>query len=132
MSDDPLIDAAVAVRANAYAPYSRFHVGAALRCADGRIFVGCNTENAAYPEGICAEGGAIAAMVAGGGRQIADIVISGGGDRACAPCGGCRQKIREFSAPGLTVRMVGPQGTPLLVRSLAELLPDAFGPEDLA
>jgi cytidine deaminase len=132
MSDDPLIDEAVAVRANAYAPYSRFAVGAALRCADGRIFVGCNTENAAYPEGICAEGGAISAMVAAGGRRITDIVISAGGERACAPCGGCRQKIREFGAPDLTIRMVGPRGNVLLVRTLAELLPDAFGPEDLA
>ncbi|WP_323990885.1 cytidine deaminase [Nguyenibacter sp. L1] len=131
MSGDPLIDAAVAVRANAYAPYSRFHVGAALRGADGRIFAGCNTENAAYPQGICAEGGAISAMVAAGQRRITDIVICGGGDRPCAPCGGCRQKIREFGAPDLRIRMVGPTGAVLLVRTLGELLPDAFGPEDL-
>ncbi|GBQ81445.1 cytidine deaminase [Gluconacetobacter johannae DSM 13595] len=132
MTDDPLIEAAVAVRANAYAPYSRFHVGAALRSADGRIFAGCNTENAAYPEGICAEGGAISAMIAAGQRRITDIVISGGGEKACAPCGGCRQKIREFGAPDLRVRMVGATGQVLLVRTLAELLPDAFGPDDLA
>ncbi|MBB2203012.1 cytidine deaminase [Gluconacetobacter tumulisoli] len=132
MTDDPLIDAAVAVRANAYAPYSRFHVGAALRSADGRIFAGCNAENAAYPEGICAEGGAISAMIAAGQRRIADIVISGGGEKPCAPCGGCRQKIREFGAPDLRVRMVGAAGEVLLVRTLSELLPDAFGPDDLA
>ncbi len=132
MSDDTLIDAAIAVRTNAYAPYSRFLVGAALHDADGRLFVGCNTENAAYPEGICAEGGAISAMAAAGGRRITDIVICGGGDRACAPCGGCRQKIREFGAPDLRIRMINPSGDVLLVRTLAELLPDAFGPEDLA
>ncbi|MBB2177625.1 cytidine deaminase [Gluconacetobacter tumulicola] len=131
MSDDKLIDAAIAVRNNAYAPYSRFLVGAALHDADGRLFVGCNTENAAYPQGICAEGGAISAMVAAGGRRITDLVICGGGDRACAPCGGCRQKIREFGTPDLRIRMVGPEGDILLVRTLADLLPDAFGPEDL-
>ncbi|GBQ22944.1 cytidine deaminase [Acetobacter estunensis NRIC 0472] len=131
-SADPLIAAAVAVRERAYAPYSRFAVGAALRCDDGRVFSGCNVENAAYPEGICAEGGAIAAMVAAGGRRIHEIVVCGGNEAApCTPCGGCRQKLREFGEPDLSVRMVDPAGRVLLVRTLAELLPDSFGPTTL-
>lgn len=128
---DPLIAAAVAVRERAYAPYSRFAVGAALRCDDGRVFSGCNVENAAYPESICAEGGAIAAMVAAGGRRIDEVVVCGTGPEPCAPCGGCRQKLREFGEPDLRVRMVDPVGRVLLVRTLAELLPDSFGPTTL-
>ncbi|MFT8423790.1 MAG: cytidine deaminase, partial [Gluconacetobacter sp.] len=99
MSDDTLIDAAIAVRSNAYAPYSRFLVGAALHDADGRLFVGCNTENAAYPEGICAEGGAISAMAAARGPPVTEIVISGGRAPACAPRRGGRQEKSRMGAP---------------------------------
>lgn len=129
--NENLIRAAVLVRARAYAPYSRFMVGAALRCDDGSIHSGCNVENAAYPEGTCAEAGAIAAMVAAGKRHITEIVVCGSGDAPCTPCGGCRQKLREFGSADLRVCMVGEQGDIKLVRTLSELLPDSFGPDHL-
>ena len=91
---DLLVAAALAARARAYAPYSRFLVGAALRTDAGDVFSGCNVENAAYPEGTCAEAGAIAAMALAGGRRVAELVVAGAG--LCTPCGGCRQKLREF------------------------------------
>lgn len=128
---DSLVEAARAARLRAYAPYSRFRVGAALLCEDGGVHAGCNVENAAYPEGSCAEAGAIAAMILAGGRHISAIVICGDGRIACAPCGGCRQKLREFGRPDMAVHMVDANGVPLLTRTLAELLPDSFGPEHL-
>ncbi len=131
MSQDPLIDAALAARATAYAPYSRFAVGAALRTAEGAIHAGCNVENAAYPEGTCAEAGAIAAMALAGGRRIAEIVVAGGGAAPCTPCGGCRQKLREFGTAETIVHIVDAAGATLLRTSLAALLPHSFGPENL-
>ena len=125
---DDLALAAAAVRERAYAPYSRFPVGAALRADDGSVHAGCNVENAAYPQGTCAEAGAIAAMVAAGRRRIAEVAIAGG-EAPCPPCGGCRQRLREFAGPDVSVRMVDAAGRTLLVRSLGELLPDSFGPE---
>ncbi|MGY8606280.1 cytidine deaminase [Gluconobacter cerinus] len=127
---EELICRALEARSRAYAPYSRFQVGAALRC-EGVVHSGCNVENAAYPLGTCAEGGAISAMILAGGRRIEEIVIVGGGDQPCTPCGGCRQKLREFGLPDLKVHMISPAGTLLLTRTLAELLPDAFGPDNL-
>ncbi|MCW2264467.1 cytidine deaminase [Gluconobacter cerinus] len=127
---EELISRALEARSRAYAPYSRFQVGAALRC-EGVVHSGCNVENAAYPLGTCAEGGAISAMILAGGRRIEEIVIVGGGDQPCTPCGGCRQKLREFSLSDLKVHMISPAGTLLLTRTLAELLPDAFGPDNL-
>jgi cytidine deaminase len=99
MTDEELLDAARSVRDRAYCPYSDFHVGAALIDDRGKLHVGCNVENAAYPLGSCAEAGAISAMVAAGGQRIVTIAVAGGGDktRACPPCGGCRQRIHEFS-----------------------------------
>ncbi|MCE2563059.1 cytidine deaminase [Komagataeibacter sp. FNDCF1] len=132
MDNSALVKAAVDVRARAYAPYSRFMVGAAVETDDGRIFAGCNVENAAYPEGTCAEAGALAAMVAAGGRQVRHVVVCGGGNAACTPCGGCRQKIREFARPDTPVTMVSDSGRVLMVRTLAQLLPDSFGPDSLA
>ncbi|MCG7360863.1 cytidine deaminase [Roseomonas sp. ACRSG] len=129
---EALIDAALAARSRAYAPYSRFLVGAALRTEEGAIHAGCNVENAAYPEGTCAEAGAIAAMVMAGGRRIAEVVVAGGGEMPCTPCGGCRQKIREFAAPDTPVRMVDPSGRLLLTTTLEALLPHSFGPDNLA
>ncbi|MCQ8241221.1 cytidine deaminase [Rhizosaccharibacter radicis] len=129
---DALVDVAVAARRRAYAPYSRFFVGAALRAAGGGLHAGCNVENAAYPQGTCAEAGAIAAMILAGDTRIAELVIAGGGTAPCTPCGGCRQKIREFASPDLLIRMVDADGRPLLARTLAELLPDSFGPDNLA
>lgn len=125
-----LIDAALSARLRAYAPYSRFLVGAALRC-DGAIYSGCNVENAAYPQGSCAEAGAIAAMILGGGRHIDEIVIVGSGDAPCPPCGGCRQRLREFGSPDLSVRIVNTEGTVLLETTLEALLPWSFGPDHL-
>ena len=132
MSQNLLIDAALAARGMAYAPYSRFAVGAALRTADGAIHAGCNVENAAYPEGTCAEAGAIAAMALAGGRRIAEIVVAGGGAAPCTPCGGCRQKLREFGTAETIVHIVDAAGATLLRTSLAALLPHSFGPENLA
>jgi cytidine deaminase len=132
MSDlDTLFQAARAIQDNAYAPYSRFKVGAAIASADGRIFAGCNVENAAYPVGSCAEAGAISAMVAGGGSRIAAIVVIGDGEHLVTPCGGCRQRIREFSGPDTMIHVAGPAG---IRRSftLDELLPHSFGPDNLA
>ena len=129
---DALVEAALAARSRAYAPYSRFLVGAALRTEEGAIHAGCNVENAAYPEGTCAEAGAIAAMVMAGGRRIAEVVVAGGGEMPCTPCGGCRQKIREFAMPSLPVRMVDASGRLLLTTTLEALLPHSFGPDNLA
>ena len=129
---DALIEAAVSARHRAHAPYSRFLVGAALRCADGGIHAGCNVENAAYPQGVCAEAGAISAMVLAGGRQITELVIAAAGPSPCPPCGGCRQKIREFAAPEAVIRMVDADGNLLLQDTLGGLLPHSFGPHNLA
>jgi len=129
---DPLITAALAARSAAYAPYSRFAVGAALRTEDGTVHAGCNVENAAYPEGTCAEAGAIAAMVLAGGRRVAELVVAGGGGAPCTPCGGCRQKLREFAVSGTLIRIVDEAGREVLRTSLAALLPNSFGPENLS
>ena len=126
---DDLVSAALRARERAYAPYSRFQVGAALRTEDGAVFAGCNVENAAFPEGTCAEAGAIAAMVMGdGSRRIAEVVVAAEAKEPCTPCGGCRQKLREFGTAETTVRMVDAAGKTVLLRRLGELLPDSFGP----
>jgi cytidine deaminase len=126
-----LFAAAKAAQANAYAPYSRFRVGAALRSASGAVFSGCNVENAAYPQGSCAEAGAIAAMALAGDRRIAEILVVGDGEALCTPCGGCRQRIREFADAKTWVYVAGPEGVRAAF-SLAELLPESFGPDHLA
>jgi cytidine deaminase len=126
-----LLQAARAAQANAHAPYSRYQVGAALATPDGRVFAGCNVENAAYPSGTCAEAGAIAAMVAAGGREIADIVVVGDGPELITPCGNCRQRIREFASPATRVHAAGPAGVGRSF-TLDELLPYSFGPGHLA
>ncbi|MFC0408382.1 cytidine deaminase [Roseomonas elaeocarpi] len=125
---DTVVEAALAARVRAYAPYSRFLVGAALRTEEGAVFAGCNVENAAFPEGTCAEAGAIAAMVMAGGRHIAEVVVAADAVAPCTPCGGCRQKLREFGAAATRVRMVDAGGAVLLERTLGDLLPDSFGP----
>ena len=129
---DELVRAALAARGQAYAPYSRFAVGAALRREDGAIHAGCNVENAAYPQGSCAEAGAISARVLAGGRRIAEIVVAGASAEPCTPCGGCRQRLREFGTADLLVRVVDAHGEERLRRRLGELLPDSFGPENLS
>jgi cytidine deaminase len=125
-----LFEAARAARAHAHAPYSRFRVGAALRDDRGGIHAGCNVENAAYPVGTCAEAGAIAAMVASGGRRIAAILVCGDGAGLVTPCGACRQRIREFAGPDTPIHAAGPEGV-VRTFTLAELLPESFGPETL-
>lgn len=128
--DRALIEAATRVRNNAHAPYSGFRVGAAIVDETGSIHTGCNVENAAYPEGACAEANAIGAMVAAGGRRIVAIAVVGGTGRAgaCTPCGGCRQRIREFADADTRVILPG-DGGPAMAYSIDELLPAAFRPE---
>jgi thymidine phosphorylase len=107
---DALFAAALAARERAYAPYSGYRVGAALADESGRVFAGCNVENAAYPVGTCAEAGAIAAMAAGGGRRIATILVVADGPALVAPCGACRQRIREFAGDDALVHLADPGG----------------------
>ena len=125
-----LFAAAKAVQANAHAPYSHFPVGAAVRTATGLIFAGCNVENAAYPQGSCAEAGAIAAMVAAGEREIVAVLTVCDGDELGTCCGGCRQRIREFASGATPIYAAGPDGVRATF-TLDELLPHSFGPEHL-
>lgn len=129
-SDAALLDAARAVQGHAHVPYSRFPVGAAIRTASGKVYSGCNYENAAYPQGVCAEGAAIAAMVTAGEYAIDTIVTVCNVDTNPTPCGGCRQKIREFATPTTTIRVAGPDGF-VKTYTMDELLPDSFGPENV-
>ncbi|TVP70684.1 MAG: cytidine deaminase [Rhodobacteraceae bacterium] len=120
-----LLEAATRVRENAYVPYSRFKVGAALRSASGQVYIGCNVENVAYPEGTCAEAGAIAAMVAAGETQIAEMTVVADSPSPVPPCGGCRQKIAEFAGPDVQVTLAALNGATHVMR-VADLLPGAF------
>jgi cytidine deaminase len=122
---ETLRDAALAVRENAHAPYSSFKVGAALRTGGGRVHVGCNVENVAYPEGTCAEAGAIAAMCAAGERDLAEIYVVADSPEPVPPCGGCRQKIAEFAAGDVPVTLATTAGAEHRT-TVAELLPGAF------
>lgn len=130
MTLDALFAAAAAARANAHAPYSGFTVGAAVATPSGAIFAGCNVENAAYPIGVCAETGAIAAMVAAGEARIAAALVLGEGEALVTPCGACRQRLAEFGAPDMPVHAAGPEGVRRSFR-LGDLLPFAFGPDNL-
>lgn len=125
-----LVDLAVAAREAAYAPYSDHPVGAAMSTASGQLFSGCNVENAAYPEGLCAEAGAISAMIMAGEKQIKEVVVASPGEHLCTPCGGCRQKIREFAMADTRIHVVTKSGK---VSSFlfSELLPESFGPDAL-
>ncbi|WP_298858042.1 cytidine deaminase [uncultured Sulfitobacter sp.] len=122
-----LRDAALAVRENAHAPYSDFKVGAAVRGASGAIYRGCNVENVAYPEGTCAEAGAIAAMVAAGETVFTEAYVVAGSPLPVTPCGGCRQKLAEFGAGDVVVTMATVAGVEKHL-SIAALLPGAFDP----
>jgi cytidine deaminase len=128
---DPLIAAAMEARVKAHAPYSKFYVGAAMRDEQGRIHGGCNIENAAYPQGWCAECSAIAHMVMSGGKQITEIAVIGNGNELCTPCGGCRQKIREFAKGDVKIHCCTEDGDLIRTFTLDELLPASFGPENL-
>ena len=126
-----LKDAAIAVRENAHAPYSNFKVGAAIRAASGTVYVGCNVENVAYPEGTCAEAGAIAAMVAAGETQLAEVYVVADSPDPVPPCGGCRQKLAEFGSGEVSVTMGTTAGAERRT-TIADLLPGAFGASHMA
>jgi len=125
-----MIDAARAAQQKAYAPYSNFQVGACLRAEDGSLHAGANVENAAYPQGQCAEASAIGAMIVAGQRKIVEVVVVGNGNGLCTPCGGCRQRLNEFATPDTPVHVCGPEGLRKTF-TLGELLPGAFGPNNL-
>ena len=127
---DDMIEAARRAMERAYAPYSDFPVGAVVRGASGLLYAGCNVENSSYPQGWCAEASAIAAMVAAGERRIVEVAVMGRGEALVTPCGGCRQKLREFAGDEVVIHVCGPEGLRRSV-TLGELLPLAFGPENL-
>lgn len=120
-----LVEAAAQVRLRAYAPYSRFQVGAALRSVEGNVHLGCNVENVAYPEGTCAEAGAIAAMIASGDTRIAEVAVIADSPAPVPPCGGCRQKLAEFAEGDVVVTMATVDGATLSL-TVADLLPGRF------
>ena len=130
MSDAELVAAAISAMSHAYAPYSSFYVGAAIRDENGQIHSGANVENAAYPQGACAEVGAISAMIIAGGRKIDAIAVAGKGDVLCTPCGGCRQRIREFAEAATPIIIADETGERARF-TLAEILPHSFGPDNL-
>lgn len=121
-----LKDAALSVRENAYAPYSKFKVGAAVRSASGTVYSGCNVENVAYPEGTCAEAGAIAAMVAAGEQELTEVYVVASSPQPVPPCGGCRQKLAEFGAREVKVTLASVDGAEMET-TIGDLLPGAFG-----
>ena len=129
MDDDMLTHARRAMEA-AYAPYSKFPVGAVVKGSNGKLYAGCNVENAAYPQGWCAETSAIAAMIADGETRIVEVAVIGGGAALVTPCGGCRQRLREFADEATPIHVCGPEGLRRTV-TLGELLPFSFGPENL-
>ncbi len=118
------------VRENAHVPYSQFRVGAAFLTENNSIISGCNVENAAYPQSQCAEASAIGNLVSSGYKKIKEVVVIGSGDLLCSPCGGCRQRLREFASLDTLIHMCNSDGH-LKTSTLAELLPDSFGPENL-
>jgi cytidine deaminase len=128
---DDLIASALAAQRSAYAPYSNFKVGAALRDENGRIHQGCNVENAAYPQGLCAEAAALAAMVMSGSRRCMEMALVSESDLAITPCGGCRQKLKEFGDDSMRIFSCDATGELRRTFLLGELLPFAFGPREL-
>jgi len=120
-----LKDAATAVRENAHAPYSKFKVGAAVRSASGVVYTGCNVENASFPEGTCAEAGAIAAMVAAGETELTEVYVIADCPEPIPPCGGCRQRLKEFGAGDVPVTMATIAGKERS-STIGELLPGSF------
>jgi homotetrameric cytidine deaminase len=130
VGSDALVDAARAVMERAHAPYSKFRVGAALRADDGSIHVGANVENAAYPQGQCAEASAIGALIAAGRTRITEAAVISDGEAICVPCGGCRQRLREFMDLGADIHLCSITGE-RETATLGALLPRSFGPEFL-
>jgi cytidine deaminase len=130
-SKEVLLQAANSARAHAHAPYSRFAVGAAVLDEQGRIHAGCNVENAAYPQGWCAETSALAAMVLAGGKRVQAVAVVADSPQPCTPCGGCRQRLREFAADDCAIHIGAPAGVWRVTHTLGELLPASFGPDHL-
>ena len=126
-----LLEAARAVQQRAHAPYSRFLVGAAVLDDQDRVHAGCNVENAAFPLGICAEAAAIGTMVAAGAKRVRAMLVLGQGRDLVPPCGGCRQRLREFADPDTPILVADRDGVRARF-TLGELLPHSFGPENLA
>lgn len=126
-----LLEAALRVRENAYVPYSQFKVGAAIRARSGAVYPGCNVENVAYPQGTCAEAGAIAAMIAGGDTEIVEVCVVADAPAPVPPCGGCRQKLREFAGPDAQITMATTDGQTLTM-TMEQLLPGAFAPDHMS
>ena len=129
--DDALHTLALEASRRSYSPYSGFPVGAALRTEDGRTYSGCNIENASYPQGWCAEPSAISALIMAGGTAITEVAVMGNGEMLCTPCGGCRQKIREFASDDVKIHCCTETGELIRSFTLGELLPYSFGPEHL-
>ena len=127
---EKLFNAAKMVRENAHVPYSNFKVGAAFLTDDNSIVSGCNVENAAYPQSQCAEASAIGNLISQGFSKIKEVVVIGSGTLLCSPCGGCRQRLREFASLDTQIHMCNSEGH-LKTSTLKELLPDSFGPENL-
>ena len=125
-----LVKKAIEIRHRAYAPYSNFPVGAAIKAKDGSIFYGCNVENAAYPEGTCAEAGAISAMIAAGQTEILEVAVAADSSTPVTPCGGCRQKLAEFSKGDVMVIFADLTGE-IGRMTIAQLLPGAFKKEQM-
>ena len=130
MSKDILYKSAVDAATRAYAPYSNFNVGAAILTSSGNIYTGCNVENAAYPQGLCAEASAIAKMIDAGDKEISQVCVHASEQSDVAPCGGCRQKLSEFSTPATLIHLSDNNGITTTWK-LSDLLPSSFGGDDL-
>lgn len=128
--DTAIVGELIAVRDRAYAPYSKHPVGALVESDSGTRYLGANVEVAHY-KGLCAEASAIAAMVSAGERRLRDVYVIGPGEHLCTPCGDCRQRIREFATPETRIHVIDARGRLLKRYAMDELLPDAFGPENL-
>ncbi|MCE8023809.1 MULTISPECIES: cytidine deaminase [Halomonadaceae] len=128
--DPAIVGALIAVRGNAYAPYSQHPVGAMVESESGARYFGANVEVAHY-KGLCAEASAIAAMVSAGERRLRHVYVIGPGEHLCTPCGDCRQRIREFADAETRIHVVDAEGRLLKRYTMEQLLPDAFGPENL-
>jgi cytidine deaminase len=127
---DTMIRQAAQAMERAYAPYSNFPVGACLRTDSGQLYAAANVENAAYPQGQCAEASAVGALVAAGEHEILEVAVVAAERDICPPCGGCRQRLSEFGGPSVKVHL-GRPGGPRTTITLGELLPLGFGSEDL-
>lgn len=127
---DEMLQMARDAMEKAYVPYSEFSVGAVIKAQSGKLYAGCNVENAAYPAGSCAEQGAISVMILGGDTKIREMVVMGDGEQLVSPCGSCRQRIREFGDPDTIIHICDKNGVRKSM-TLDELLPVSFGPENL-